>query len=159
MVNLAANPLSFVGSGWSLFPPHDEWGDLNILTGTRKITADILHVLLLRQGEDPMNPTLGIAPEIFEPLSNYAPQFFVYSVQEALRIWLKGQVEQFYIDFVRYRDSDNQIRVEIQFIPKMEPDVNILTFGYYAYQGAVWNQGIEPLLDSVAINGLRLRRF
>jgi hypothetical protein len=152
------NYLPHLGSGWSLFPPDSERGGFNLASGTRKITADILHVLLLRQGEDPMNPTMGIAPELFEPMSNYSPQYFVYQAQQTILEWVAG-IYQLYVGFSRYQDYENQLQVEVQFIPKDIPDLNLLTFGYYQYQGAIWNQGIEPFLDSIVLNGDRLIRF
>ena len=145
-------PLDFIGSAWSLWPSHSDREGCNLVSGTRKITSDILTVCLLRKGEDPIHPDLGLAPDLFEPLSNYAPQYWVYNVQNEIRRWVAG-IEQLSVDVVDYEDYKNRLTTEIRFVPKQEADNHILTFGWYAYTGAIWNQELDTFLEDITLDG------
>ncbi len=103
-----------------------------------------------------MHPDLGLAPQIFEPLSGYAPQFWVYNAQQEILRWVAG-IEQLYVDVGEFKDYRNDLTTVIQFIPKSEPDPHVLTFGYYAYQGAIWDQGIDQLLNDIQLDGSPFR--
>lgn len=141
-----------VGNAWSLFPPDDDRNGLNYTSGTRRITAGILSVLLIRQGEDPIHPEYGIAPELFEPLSNYTPQLWVYQAEKVILQWVPG-IEKLSVDVTDNDAIGNQLRTEIKFIPMLEPDINTLTWNYYAYQGALWDGAFSQFLDGVHLNG------
>lgn len=148
----AALKFAGAGSAWSAFPAHDERGDMNLVSGVRRITHNILAVLLVRPGECPIHPEYGLAPEIFEPLSDEIPQAWVYRLEKAVLRWVSG-IDKLYVDVSRYEADWNQLKAEIQFIPLLDVDVNSLTFNYYAYQGAVWNQDFETFRSEVHLNG------
>lgn len=149
---MAIAPLKHIGSAWTLWTPYETRDGLNIVRGTRKITHDILTVCLLRRGEDPMHPDMGLAPRLFEPLSGYAPQYWIYNIQQEILKWVAG-IQQLSVDVGEFEDYRNELTVRIQFVPKAEPDAHVLTFGYYAYQGAIWNQGLDPLIRSIQLDG------
>lgn len=151
MMNAIA-PLNYVGSAWTLWTPYETRNGINIVRGSRKITHDILTVCLLRRGEDPIHPDMGIAPRLFEPLSGYAPQFWIYNIQQEILKWVAG-IQQLSVDVGEFQDYHNELTARIQFVPRAQPDIHTLTFGYYAYQGAIWNQGIEPLIRSIQLDG------
>lgn len=151
---MAYSSLEFLGSSWSLWPPHDERRQLNIVSGTRKITSDILSVCLTRRGECPLHPDYGIAPELFQPLSDYSPQYWVYHLEEEISKWVEG-LEILSVEVADKFDYTNELRTVISFVPKIQPDNNILTFGFYQYQGAVWGNDVKSFLDQVALNGER----
>jgi len=148
----AISPLRHIGSAWTLWPPYETRNGLNIVRGSRKIAHDIFTVCLLRRGEDPIHPDLGISPRLFEPLSGYAPQFWIYNIQQELLKWVAG-IQQLNVDVGEFEDYRNDLTATIQFVPLEEPDIHVLTFGYYAYQGAIWNQGIDQLLSSIQLDG------
>lgn len=141
-----------------MWPPHESRNGLNVVSGLRKITHDILSVSLVQRGEDPIHPTFGLAPDLFEPLSNYAPEFWVYHAEETIIKWVAG-IEGLKVTVVNHEDYNNQLRTEISFIPKLYPDVNILTWNYYDYQGAIWQNDFETFLDSVRLNGTPFRQL
>ena len=158
MTYLSSRSMSFLGNSWSLWPPHNERGQLNIVSGLSKITSDIISVCLTRKGECPLHPDYGIAPELFQPLSDYDSQYWVYHLQNEIIKWVEG-LQSLTVDIAENADSNNSLGVVIEFIPLLRPDTNILTFGFYEYQGAVWSQGIEQFMDGVGINGQRFRGF
>lgn len=149
--------LKFAGAGscWSLFPPHDERGDLNLVSGVRRITHNILALLLVRPGECPIHPAYGLAPELFQPLSDEIPQVWVYKLENprsGILRWVSG-IDKLYVEVSRYEADWNQLKAEIQFIPLLDVDVNSLTFDFYAYQGAIWNQDFETFRSGIQLNG------
>lgn len=148
----AIAPLDYVGSAWTLWNPYATRDGINIVRGSRKITHDILTVCLLRRGEDPIHPDMGLSPRLFEPLSGYAPQFWIYNARQEILKWVAG-IEQLSVDVGEFRDYRNELTTKIQFVARAEPDPHVLTFGYYAYQGAIWNQGIDLLIRSIQLDG------
>lgn len=51
--------LPWLGSQFSLYPPINSDNSLNIVSGERAVNARLLHLLLMRKGEDPLHPQLG----------------------------------------------------------------------------------------------------
>jgi len=151
-VILPNSAYEFVGSAWSLFPPDSDRAGLNYVDGTRRITAGILAVCLIQQGEDPIHPSYGMAPDLFEPLSNYTPQLWVYHAEKIILQWVPG-IEKLHVDVTKHNATENQLFAEIQFIPMTEPDLNTLTWNYYAYQGAAWEGEYDRFLQDVNLNG------
>jgi hypothetical protein len=150
MVGLNLYP--YVGQAWTLWDPGV--AGLNIVSGTKKITHDILTICLLRRGENPLHPDMGMSLEIFEPLSGYAPNYWAWQAEQEIAKWVTG-IQSLRVDTIA--EERNSISTVIRFIPKSQPDTNFLTFGYYQYQGAIWSQGIDDFLDSIQINGERFR--
>ncbi|MBW4514596.1 MAG: GPW/gp25 family protein [Timaviella obliquedivisa GSE-PSE-MK23-08B] len=149
---------AFIGSAWSLWSATDDRGGLNIVSGDRKIAADIISVLLIRKGEDPVHPQYGLAPDLFEPLSNYAPQYWVHNAQNEIMRWVPG-IEKITVSIDQFPDRENKLGANIIFVPKGRADQNLLTFGWYAYTGAIWNQSLDKFMDDVSLNGARFNGF
>ena len=158
MTNLNSSQLEFIGSSWSLWPPHTESLRMNIVSGTRKITSDILSVCLTRKGECPLHPDYGIAPELFQPFSDYSPQYWIYHLEEEIAKWVEG-LESLSVEVDNDFNSTNELKTIIRFAPRMQPDNNILTFGFYQYQGAVWGSDFQSFLDQVSLNSERFSGF
>lgn len=157
-IEFNTNVLSFVGNSWSAFPPHDDHGYLNIVGYVRGITSKILSVCLTQQGEDYQHPTRGLAPMIFDPLSSFAPQYWVLHVQDEILKWVTD-IETLYTEVVDYEDYKNRLATEIQFIPKNGATVHTLTWGWYAYLGAIWDKDIETFREGVLLDGEPFYRF
>lgn len=148
-----ASQLSFLGSQWSLWPPDNLRGGMNIVAGTWKVSSDIISVCLTKKGECPLHPSYGLAPDLFEPLSDYAPQYLVYNIDKEIMKWVED-IQKLTVE-LEYTDYKERINILVRFIPKFAPTLNTLTFGYYDYQGAIWGQNIDTFLDGVALNGKR----
>lgn len=146
--------LPHIGQAWSLWPPYDSKGGLNIVADSEKIASDILSVLLIRRGEDPLH-FYGIAPDLFEPLSNYDPQYFVYHAQDAILNcpWIAEQIESLSVDIIDYEDYKNRIKLSFDFVTNLSPGKNNLTFGYYLYSGVNLNQSVNMIIDEIQLNG------
>jgi hypothetical protein len=149
---------TFLGNSWSLWPPQNERGTLNIVSGANKITSDIISLCLTSKGECPLHPDYGIAPDLFQPFSGYDAQFWAYHLEQEIQKWVEG------LAFITVKISNdlastNNLVATIEFVPMLRPDTNILTFGFYEYQGAMWNQGIDKFMDAIALNGVRFQGF
>lgn len=152
------NTYDFYGNAWSLWLPYDQYGNINIVSGVRTISHNIISVCLIRKGENPLHPDFGMAPELFEPLSNYAPEYWIYHAESEIRRWVAG-LDDLFVRVSEYTAYQNTLRTEIHFTPKGEPDRHLLTFPYYSYQGAIWNGDIQPFLDELYLDEYPLRRF
>jgi hypothetical protein len=152
---------AFTGNDWSFYPSHNRIGGLNIVSGRSAIASRILHILLTRKGEDPIHPSLGIAPELFQPLSQYDPRYFVYQADQEIRNWnnrAKIGIGALSVDVVVYEDRyTNGIGIEIQFSPANELLVSSLSFGFWEYLGATHSRSFEEFLDGVELDGDRFK--
>jgi len=148
---VAADPQKFVGSAASLWPPANERGQLNIVTGTRKVTHDILSVCLIQKGEDPIHPDFGMAPEIFDSLSDYPIEYWVYHAEQEIQKWVTG-ISRIDVQVIDFTDAGNRLQTEIRFIPSFTPDSHTLTFGWYDYQGAIWNQDLGTFIKGICLD-------
>jgi len=152
---------NYTGKDWSSYPPHNSIGGLNIVSQRRAIASRILHVLLTRKGEDPIHPSLGIMPELFEPLSQYDPRYFVYEADQEIRNWnsrAKIGIGALSVDIVVYEGRYmNGIAIEIQFSPANELLVSSLSFGYWEYLGATHSRSFEEFLNGVQLDGDRFK--
>ncbi len=148
----AFTPDSFFGNAWTWVPSHDDHGDPNIISGVRVITHSILWLLLTRKGEDPIHPDFGLAPRLFDPLSSYDPEYWVYNVEQEVSKWIAG-IQTFTVRVSGYDAIDNQLQTEIYFTPESEPSTHLLTFPYYQYQDAVLNGNSTAFFSSLALKG------
>jgi hypothetical protein len=153
-----SNLYGFYGNAWSLWLPYDEYGNLNIVSGVRTISHAIISVCLIKKGEDPLHPDFGIAVDLFEPLSNYAPEYWVYHAELEIKRWVAG-LDQLFVRVSEYTNYQNALRTEIYFTPKGEPDRHLLTFPFYSYQGAIWNGDVGSFLDEIYLDEHPLHRF
>ena len=136
---------------------------LNIVSGVRKITHDILSVCLIRKGEDPMHPDFGMAPDIFDPLSSYPAEYWVYHAEQEILKWVAG-IESLKIDIENLKDGvfadyRNDLITNIRFIPTFDVDVRVLTFGFYNYQGAIWDRDFNTFLSDIYLDGSAFQRL
>ena len=145
------DPYAHLGTSWSLWPPHDDRGGLNVVGGTRQIASGILSVLLTRKGEDYIHPDKGIAPDLFENLNNAAPQYWAYAARQEIERWVKG-IESIRVDTV-VDHPGNQLRAQVWFVPTRQATTDLLTFGYYEYAGARYNDGMGAFVADLTLNG------
>lgn len=149
---------STLGSVWSLWQPGTAQRGLNIVTGDRLTASLIISVLLIRQGEDAIHPTLGIAPELFEPISGYNPRLWSASAREEILRWV-GTIEDLSIQINKSQDAENRLSAYIVFRSKNKPDRNVLTFGWLEYTGALYNREMSAFLDDLQLNDQRFTGF
>lgn len=154
MTVILDNPdFSFLGRGFSFWTPYDSATGMRIVSGEQLITHKIIFIFLTPKGKVAYHPTLGMAPDLFDPLSNYVPQYFIYQAEQELVRCLGSEVTAIKVNLEKYRDYENQIQVECLFVPADQASPSTLTFGYYDYQGAIWNGELEPFLKGVTLNG------
>lgn len=153
--------LSYLGKEWGFYPPHNSNAGLNIVSGRKAIASRILHLFLTQKGEDPIHPSLGIAPELFEPLSNYDPRYFVFYAEQEIWDWnrkAKIGIGGLSVTTTVYEESNtNGIAISVQFVPEGESTASVLTFGFWEYMGAVHSRSLDEFLDSVQLDGIRFR--
>lgn len=144
------SPVSFLGRAWSAWPPESQ-NELNIVSGIRKISHDIVSLCLIESGADPIHPDYGLAPKLFDPLSGYTTQYFIYSLEQSIGKWISG-ISQHSVSVSPVDRYINSLAVQVLFVPIAYPDASILTFGYYEWQGAVWNKDLTTFLNGVGLN-------
>lgn len=144
--------LDFLGNSWAIIPASSRKYGINVVSGIHKMVADIISVALERRGHRPIHPSYGLAPLLFEPLSQIAPQAWIHELKTQIELWVEG-IESVTINLVSDYDMDNSLQVQIIFVPKIAPDQNVLSFDYYSYQGADWDKGIEEFAAGIALNG------
>jgi hypothetical protein len=153
--------ITFTGNDWTFYAPHNPSSGLNIVSGVRAITSRILHVILTRKGEDPIHPSLGIAPDLFQPLSTYEPRYLAFHLEEAVMDWndrAKIGIGAIAVGIVIYEERyTNGMAIEIQFTPEEEDLVSTLTFGYWEYLGAVHERSLQEFLDGIQLDGQQFR--
>lgn len=103
---------------------------LQVNSKTRKIIAELVYLILLQPGEDPIYPGLGAAPPLFTNPSteDFNIDYYRYQINQ--------QIERYLLSWVdRYRTEitflDNRLSVTVEFTTKDSPIRNILTLGYY----------------------------
>lgn len=147
----------YIGTGISLWPTSNKRGQLNVVGGIELLSSQIITVLLLKPGEDPLHPTLGIAPDLYEPLSNEVPTFFLYKAEETIQKWLGHFLDGLWVRTNSDRAFyENRIAIDVIFRPKQEPKEGAfyLTLGWHEYTGVrSANKTIEEFRQSVALNG------
>lgn len=117
----------------------------------RLISANILTVLCTRPGEVPLHPTLGVAPDLFQPLSGKEPQYFRFKMREAILTWVAG-IDYLDIDFIEWRDYENHLKVDVMFVPQVVASQHHLTFGWYSYLGPDWSDS-DRLMQDIYLDG------
>lgn len=145
--------LLFLGSTWTLFPPHNLRGGLNLRAGVDVIVNSFLALILTQQGENHQHPDYGLAPELFAPTTSFDAEYLVWSIQTEIKKWIAG-VDTFRVEIVDYDAIHNKMRVSATFVPKMSPDINILTFPYHQYRGAMLGQvEVTEFMTTITLNG------
>ena len=151
----------FTGNDWTFYPSHNSSAGLNIVSGIRAISSRILHVILTRKGEDPIHPSLGIAPDLFQPLSTYEPRYLAFHLEEEIMDWndrAKIGLAGVAVGVVIYEERyTNGMAIEIQFTPENEDLVSTLTFGYWEYLGTAHARSMQEFLDGIQLDGQQFR--
>lgn len=129
------DPLGFTGNSWSLWPPHNERGGMNIVRGVEKINSDIITILLVMRGELTTHYDLGIGVPLFVPASDPRVRAFAYQAAEAIASAQK-EIEEISVDVVELPDFSGQLTIAVNYRPIGSADYNTLTFGYYEYLSA-----------------------
>lgn len=146
----------FLGKSWSFWPTYNMRGTFNIVEGPWRVADEILYILLIRKGENPLEPDMGIAPEIFDTLGNVDPQYWVHNAESEIIKWVKT-ISSLMISITGYDNVENQLNAEIIFTPISTPNRFSLNFPYWSYQGALWNGDQQTFLDSISLNGESFR--
>lgn len=144
------NPYAHLGTSWSLWPAHTPTGRLNMVGGVRIIASNILSVLLTKQGEDYIHPEKGLAPDLFENLNDVSPQYWAYESKSEIIKWVQG-IESISVD-TNINHQDNRLEASIVFVPSNRPSTNTLTFGYYEYAGARYENGLDTFIADLSLN-------
>jgi hypothetical protein len=121
----------YLGSQATFFPPHNQYGELNIVSGVEAVTARILHLLLTRRGEDPIHPDMGLAPDLFAPFSFSAASALAYQTEQLLIEWNDRAsigIKQLQVT-TSSPLSEGNIDVSVVFVPEGDIYPNVLTFG------------------------------
>ena len=152
--------MNYLGSQWSLFPPHDSTGGMNITNKARTISSQILSIILTHKGTRYIYPSFGIAPDLFEPLSNYKPRYLAIHLKDEILKWnykLNMGIEALDVGSIVYEDHrrENGIDLVIEFRPQNEVNANVLTVGYWEYIDILKNynqQSIRNFIREVRLN-------
>ena len=147
-----ASRYDFLGKAWSFWPAYNERGNFNIVSGAMLPAHQILSVLLIRKGEDPIHPDFGLAPDIFQPLSDFEPQYWVYHADAEIRKWVKS-ISELSVIVTGYDNINNQLSADIVYLPIHSPNKYSLNFPFWSYQGAIYDGEIETFLSAVSLNG------
>jgi len=151
---------NYLGNQVSLYPFHNRRGDINVVSDVWACASRILTVILTQRGEDKMHPDMGMAPELFKPLSHYSPNYFVHQMTAEISKWntlAKIGLKALKIETTVYEDYRNGIAMQIWFTPVNESNASVLTFGYREYIGAVYNNNIDEFRDGLSLNGVRMK--
>ncbi len=154
---MSLSNLQYLGNDLS-FHSANFRGGLNVVNGTRAITSRLLTLLLTRKGEDPIHPTLGIAPELFEPLSYDEPHYLVYAIREEIQAWNKAAkigLSSLQVEINSQNVYTNEIYVFVSFTPmgRTTGEIDVLTFGYWAWKGAIYDEDLETFIRGISFNG------
>lgn len=148
-----------LGNDLTFYPPVNSRGELNIVNGTRAIVSRLLTLLLTRQGEDSVHPTLGIAPELFEPLSYDEPHYLTTHIRQEIEAWNEAAKIGLTSLEVNINPQDvytNEIYIYISFTAQgsrgTEDEMDVLTFGYWEWKGATY-ENLDEFKRSVSLNG------
>lgn len=151
---------NYLGNQVSLYPFHNRRGDINVVSDVWACASRILTVILTQRGEDKMHPDMGMAPELFKPLSHYSPNYFVHQMTAEISKWntlAKIGLRALKIETTVYEDYRNGIAMQIWFTPVNESSASVLTFGYWEYIGAVYSNNIDEFRDGLSLNGVRMK--
>lgn len=154
--------MPYPGRNWTPFPPTTLKKQLNIVDGDRTVFMRILDFVLLRKGEDPLHPEMGVAVQLFEPLSSTPANFIVYHLKSELIKWNEWAaigIKDLEVSVNDQQIYTNSLEIRIGFSTIATGQATILTFGYYQYTNAILSNDFPPFLDSAAINGVRLREW
>lgn len=96
---------------------------------------------------------------LFYPQSDDRAEFLVYSLKEELIKWNRWAaigLKTLEVTTDNQRGFSNEINVDIRY-STANGSFAVLTFGLFSYTNARATGNVEPFLDAISINGLRLR--
>lgn len=147
---------------WSAFPPVTSQRQLNIVNGDMAVYKRILTLLLLKKGEDPLHPEMGLGIDIFDSLSSDNSQYLIHNIKQALvnwNTWAAIGIASFEVNLNDQTSDTNKLSIAVNFSSINSGESTILTFGYYQYTNAMLTSDYAAFLDSVAVNGVRLKEW
>jgi hypothetical protein len=148
---------SSLGQDWTWYAPHNAQGQMNIVSRPAAVIASrLLHLLLTDYGSSPLHPTLGLAPKLFVPLTDRSAKYFQFHAREEILQWnqaAKIGITSLAVELEPQTVYRNDITINIGFTSEAETQINVLTFGYWAYTGAAYDQGLKTFRDGVTLNG------
>jgi hypothetical protein len=162
---------TFIGSEWALFPPHNNWGGLNIVGSypddgntfdqaraiSHVVARRILVVLLMRPGESIFHVRLGIAPDLFDSLNSQTCSYFVYHCKEEIERWNRWGfigISALQVSIDPQTVYTNCITVNITFTAIGSGENSVLSFGYF--QPSVYHnrvQSVAELIRNISLDG------
>jgi hypothetical protein len=146
-----------LGSQWSAWPPLVESG-LNLVDGVRVISSEIISLLLTIKGENPVLWEFGLSPQLFDPLSTYDAEYWVYEAQREILRWVGG-IKSLSVQIENFPDPYNRLSAFITFVPTSSNDQNLLVFPWYSYTSLRTSTAREEFLDEIQLNGQRWSGF
>lgn len=151
---------NYLGKGLSLFPLLNASGELNVVSGARQISSQIVHLLLMRPGDNPIHPDMGHAPDIFDPTSTQEAMFWQYESQQHILKWVGHLVDWVRVEVGENPDLENKLIARVKFMPKGDRAEYSLVFGWHEYAGARRSGGsaqeMERFRDSIRLSGMPL---
>lgn len=151
--------MSSLGNDWTWFCPHNAQGQMNIVRRPAAVVASrILHLLLLDYGRSPIHPTMGLAPKLFVALTDRTAKYFQYHARQEILEWNRAAkigISTLAVELEPQNIYRNDITINIGFgtDDDISQAINVLSFGYWAYTGAAYDQGLKTFRDNVTLNG------
>ena len=145
--------LSSLGKSWSLWPPgHPGVGGLHLIEGADAIIADLIISLILTfAGECPLHPSFGVAVNLFQPLSDYEPEYLVYNLEREIIRWIGG-IQEVHCTIAGHDAIANKVGVDIYFVSSASLNRNVLVFPLFQYQGVSSRADLSTFLQSIELN-------
>lgn len=137
------------GSSLSLTPFATTNNGLNIRSEVGSIAVDLVHLLLLQPGEDPMHPDLGAAPPLFANPSttDFSVDYYRYLINQQIDQYLIGKIAQYRTEVTF---SQSRLAILVEFIAAGAPSRHLLSLGYYVYPDKIGD-------FDVSLNGMLLQ--
>lgn len=104
----------------------------------------------MRQGEDPLHPALGFAPDLFSSKSR-DPQLYRYNLQNLIRELNSAYrlgIESFVVEVVD-EPQTNFIEIQVRYVPLRNNSQQMLSFGYWEYVEAFVGNNLQNYLDTI----------
>jgi len=88
-------------------------------------------------------------------MSNKAPQYFIHSLRTEILRWLEGYLDYLSVEMEEgMKDYHNAIKVVIAYRPLGYAHSHTLTYPFYGYIGASFDNGVESFMGQVALDGV-----
>jgi len=102
-----------------------------------------------------MHPTMGLAPDLFQPLSDIEPEYLVFHLRLELEKWVEG-VDSLSVEWEKYSHEHNRVRIGTFFVPTRSTSKHLLTFPLHQYAGALLDGATASFLSSIRLDDATL---